>query len=237
MIHAFAKNRPTVDVIREQLAMEPEAFDRDFLASVNKETAKTVAGFEEWTKKIREVNQLAKDGKTAEVIEKGRALEAIYPDYVEAGNPYEFVAEACLKKSDRVCALEALAKYSKQGGRDSATVKKYAKLLEEDGRLKESAAALERLNFVYPMDPELHERLGNLYLQTKDPPAAVREFGALVGLNPIDVAGSHYNLAKAYKAAGQNDKAREEALTALEAAPDYRPAQKLLLQVSGEGTP
>ena len=32
MIHEFAKNRPTVDVIREQLRMEPEAFDKDFLA-------------------------------------------------------------------------------------------------------------------------------------------------------------------------------------------------------------
>jgi hypothetical protein len=39
----------------------------------------------------------------------------------------------------------------------------------------------------------------------------------------------------AYKAQGLDDKAREEALTALEAAPDYRPAQKLLLQLSGEG--
>jgi len=30
MIHAFAKNTPTVDVILEQLKMEPEAFDKDF---------------------------------------------------------------------------------------------------------------------------------------------------------------------------------------------------------------
>jgi hypothetical protein len=49
------------------------------------------------------------------------------------------------------------------------------------------------------------------------------------------VAGSHYNLARAYKAAGQNDQAREEAINALEAAPDFRPAQKLLLEVSGDG--
>jgi hypothetical protein len=39
----------------------------------------------------------------------------------------------------------------------------------------------------------------------------------------------------ALKAQGLEDKAREEALTALEAAPDFRPAQKLLLQLSGEG--
>ena len=32
-------------------------------------------------------------------------------------------------------------------------------------------------------------------------------------MHPIDMAGSHYNLARAYKAAGQNDQAREEAIT------------------------
>ena len=53
-------------------------------------------------------------------------------------------------------------------------------------------------------------------------------------MHPIDVAGSHYNLARAYKAAGQNDQAREEAVTALEAAPDFKPAQKLLLEVTSE---
>ena len=51
-------------------------------------------------------------------------------------------------------------------------------------------------------------------------------------MHSIDVAGSHYNLARAYKAAGQKDQAREEAMTALEAAPNFRPAQKLLLEVS-----
>ena len=51
-------------------------------------------------------------------------------------------------------------------------------------------------------------------------------------MHPIDVAGSHYDLAKAYQANGQKDQAREEAISALEAAPDYRPAQKLLLEVT-----
>ena len=58
----------------------------------------------------------------------------------------------------------------------------------------------------------------------------MREFQALVAMHPIDPAGSHYNLARAYKAAGQKDQAREEAVTALEAAPNFKPAQKLLLE-------
>ncbi len=213
--------------------MEPAAFDKDFLAEIDKQTGKTVAGFETWTKGVRELNQLAKDGKTDEVIAKGKAIEGLYPDYVETGNVYKFVADACMKKGDKACALDELGRYSKIGGRDPETVKQYAKLLEDAGKPKDAQAALERLNYIYPEDQELHQRLGNLLLENGDAPGAVREFQVLVALHPIDQAGSHYNLARAFKAAGRKDQAREEAVSALEVAPDFRPAQKLLLEVSG----
>jgi tetratricopeptide (TPR) repeat protein len=235
MAKEFAKNRPTVDVIRDQLKMEPEVFDKDFMAEIDKETSKTVAGFPEWTKEVREINQLAKDGKNDDVIAKGRQIEGLYPDYVEAGNVYTFIANACIKKGDKACAMDELGRYNRIGGRDSDTVKQYATLLEEAGKTKEAAAALERLNYIYPLDTNLHERLGGLLLKINDYPGAVLEYQALVEMHPIDMAGSHYNLARAYKAAGRNDQAREEAINALEVAPDFRPAQKLLLEVSGDG--
>jgi len=232
MAKEFAKNRPTVDVIRDQLKMEPEAFDKDFMAEIDKETSKTVAGFPEWTKELKDVFQASKDGKTDDVIAIGRRIEGLYPDYVENGNVYTFIANACIKKGDKACALDELGRYNKIGGRDSDTVKQYATLLEEAGKTKEAAAALERLNYIYPLDTNLHERLGGLLMQLNDAPGAVLEYQALVELHPIDMAGSHYNLARAYKAAGQKDQAREEAVNALESAPNYKPAQKLLLEVS-----
>jgi tetratricopeptide (TPR) repeat protein len=237
MAHEFAKNRPTVDVIRDQLKMEPEAFDKDFQAEIDKEVGKTVTNFKEWTTGLGELNKLSRapGSDNNEIISKGRALEALYPDYVEAGNAYVAVAKACLAKEDKACAMDEYARYSKASGRDADAIKQYAKLLDEAGKPKEAEAALERLNFVNPLDTDLHEKLGALYMKTKDAPAAVREYAVLVALHPIDVAGSHYNLAKAYQAEGRKDKAREEVLTALEAAPEYRPAQKLLLEVSGEG--
>lgn len=234
MIHAFAANKPTVEVIREQLGMEPEAFDRDFLAVVEKETAKTVAGFEKWTKGVRELNELTKTGKIDEVIAKGREIEDLYPDYVEAGSVYSFIADACIKKGDKVCAIDELGRYSKVGGRDPDTMKKYAGLLEEAGKFKEAAAALGRMNYIYPIDADLHQKRGNLLMKTGDAKEAVKEFEALVAMKPIDAAGSHYNLARALQAAGRKDQAREEAVLALEAAPNFRPAQKLLLEVSGD---
>ncbi len=233
MVHDFAKDMPTVDVIRKELGMEPEAFDKAFLESVDKDTSKTVKGFKEWTDGVKAMNQFAKDGKFDEVIATGHAIEGLYPDYVESGNVYDFVADACLKKNDKACAMEELGRYSKIGGRNPDTMKKYAKLLTEAGKNKEAAAALERLNYVYPLDADLHHSLGGLLLETGDAAGAVREYKALVAMHPIDAADSHYNLARAYKAAGQKDQAREEAVSALEAAPNFKPAQKLLLEVSG----
>ncbi len=234
MIHAYAKNKPTVEVIREQLGLEPEAFDKDFLAVIEKENTTTIAGFEKWTKAVREINELAKAGKTDEVIAKGREVESLYPDYVEAGSVYSFVADACIKKGEKTCAMEELGRYSKTGGRDPETMKKYAGLLEEAGKFKEAAAALQRMNYIYPIDSELHQKRGDLLMKSGDAKGAVLEYQALVAMKPIDAAGSHYNLARAFQAAGQRDQAREEAFLALEAAPNFRPAQKLLLEVSGD---
>ena len=88
MVHEFAKNRPTVDVIREQLKMEPEASTRTSSRSIDKETGKTVDELRGLDQRLGELNQLRKDGKNDEVIAKGRALEVLYPDYVETGNAY-----------------------------------------------------------------------------------------------------------------------------------------------------
>ena len=53
----------------------------------------------------------------------------------------------------------------------------------------------------------------------------------MIALHPLDKASAQFNLAQAYFAAGQKDKAEDNVLQSLEAAPDYRPAQKLLLQL------
>ena len=68
-------------------------------------------------------------------------------------------------------------------------------------------------------------------------PGAIREYNAVIAMHPLDKASAQFNLARAYFAAGQKDMAEDHLLASLEAAPDYRPAQKLLLQMkdSNEG--
>ena len=89
------------------------------------------------------------------------------------------------------------------------------------------------MNYIYPVkDEELHRHLGDLLYANKQYDGAVREYTAVLALGPLDKAGAEFHLAEAYMAAGQKDKAEESVLLALEAAPGYRPAQKLLLELN-----
>ena len=51
--------------------------------------------------------------------------------------------------------------------------------------------------------------------------------------DPIDPAEAHYNLARAYNMEHQTEKAKDELFAALEAAPGYKPALKLYLELNG----
>ena len=77
----------------------------------------------------------------------------------------------------------------------------------------------------------MHRRLGKLWLTLDNYSGAIREYSAVVAMHPLDPSSAQFNLAQAYFAAGQRDKAQEHVLASLEAAPGYRPAQKLLLQL------
>ena len=54
-----------------------------------------------------------------------------------------------------------------------------------------------------------------------------------VALKPVDIADAQYNLAVAYRAAGDAASARRSVLRALEAAPHFQRAQDLLLDLRG----
>jgi len=196
------------------------------------ETKPVVDGFDEWRKGLREVAVAAKAGDYQQVIEKGAAIRDIYPDYVEAGSVYEFRADAFVALNDNAAAIKELERYAKIGGRHPETLKKLASMLVEAGRSADASAALDRLNYIDPVDEDLHRRLGDLWFNQNNLEGAIREYRAVVASKPVDPAASHYNLARAYRGAKRPEQARDELLLALEAAPGYRPAQKMLLELS-----
>jgi len=150
------------------------------------------------------------------------------------GNVYDSLAQAWLGKGDKAKATSELELYSKVGGRDPQSLKELSKLLEEQGKKQEAAAVLQRLTLIYLEDDEAHNRLGKLSLDLGQAKIAEREYQAVLDLKPADPAAAHLGLALAYKMENRPDQARDEVISSLEAAPNFKPAQKLLLELSGK---
>ncbi len=232
MMHAFAAVKPTPQVVQEQLGMKPEDFDKNFLAWLEAKDKKTLDGFEEWRKTVKQMAADEKAGKHDEVIAAGLKVRDLYPDYVEAGSVYEFLADAYAAKGDTANAMKQLEAYSKVGGRTPSVLMKLADLQAAGGRKKDAAATLARLNYIYPMDEAMHRKLGDLWMDTGNAKSAIMEYQAVIAAKPLDQAASRFNLARALRGANRTDDAREQLLLALEAAPGYKPAQRMLLEIS-----
>jgi tetratricopeptide (TPR) repeat protein len=237
MVHSFAAHKTTPDAVRENLGMAPEEFDKQFLDWLDKDVGKTVANFDQWRTKLKDLAGQAKNKNYDEVLKEGEEVRRLYPDYVYPANPYEFMAEADIAKGDKTAAAAILTAYEKIGGHNPPALKQLASLEEESGKPAAAAATLDRINYVYPMDEEMHRHLGDLWFAQNNFSGAIREYNAVIALGPIDKASAQFNAARAYFAAGEKDKAEDHVLASLEVAPDYRPAQKLLLQLkdSNEG--
>jgi thioredoxin-like negative regulator of GroEL len=232
MLRDFGNDDSTAAVIRKELKMEPAEFDKQFLAFVEADTKNVVDHFDEWQKRLKVVDSLAKNKDYDGVIKEGAVIRDMYPDYVESGSVYEFLADAYLAKDDKAAVIGELERYVKAGGRNPDSIKRLAKQLEDAGRKKEAADALNRLNYIYPIDNDLHQTLGALWMDQGNLAGAIAEFRAVVAHNPIDPARSHYDLARAYQLNHEPEQAKDELLAALETAPGYRPAQKLLLELT-----
>ena len=231
MVHSFAQHQTTVEVVQHDLGMAPEEFDRQFQEWVNKDVGKTAARFDDWRGRLKNLAQLAKNGRYDEVLKEGDEVRRMYPEYVFAANAYQFLADAYLAKRNEQAAAAVLADYERMGGRSPEALKELSSLEEKLGKPEEAAATLDRINYIYPVDEELHRHLGDLFLARGKYDSAIREYTAVVALHPLDVASAQFNLARAYLAAGQRGKAEEHLLASLESAPGYRPAQKLLLEL------
>lgn len=232
MVHSYAERKTTPEVIQAVLGVTPETFDKQYLQWIDGRYGTMAANFDQSRHAMEEMVAKAKSKDYDAVIQQGETVRRLYPEYVGPANPYEFIASADLSKGDKKGAVTVLTAYEKSGGDDPSTLKQLAALEEELGQPREAADTLDRINYIYPVhDEALHRHLGDLWFAQANYPGAIREYTAVVAMNPLDKAGAHFNLAQAYLAAGQRDKAEESVLASLEAAPGYRPAQKLLLEI------
>ncbi len=176
-------------------------------------------------------------GNPDTALEHAAAARKLFPEFTGDGNSYELASKIHKDRGDLNAEARDLLDWVKAGGRDPEVAKKTATLLTELKREPEAAQVLETFLYIVPQDPAIHTQLGALYLEmaASDPSVAtraVREYAVALAAKPVDLAEAHFHLASALKAAHRNTDARGETLAALEVAPNYGPAQKLLLELT-----
>jgi tetratricopeptide (TPR) repeat protein len=232
MIHSYGARKSTEEALEANLHLDAAAFDKEFMAWLEAQTANTVKHFADWKKGMKALHESFQAGNMDEVIRGGAAVRDYYPQYTGDGSAYELLAEAYRRQGNKTAAIRELEKYRDAGGTAVDSLKKLAAWEQEAGNSKQARSTLATLNYIYPEDEETHRRLGTLLLEAGDADGAVREGKALLALKPADTAESHYELARALNAAHRVDEAKDQVVMALEAAPGFKPAQQLLLQLS-----
>jgi tetratricopeptide (TPR) repeat protein len=232
MIHSYANLQTTQQVIEHDLGLSPEEFDKQYLVWIDKRYGSEATHFNEWREQIKVLAAASRDKQSDVVVRQGPAVLVLYPEYVGEGSVYQLLAEAFRATADVKAEKEILAAYQKAGGEDPGVLKRLATLEDSAGDKVGAIETIRRVNYIYPVkDSDLHLKLGDLLYEQKDYDHSVREYAAAVASNPVDKAGAEFRLAKAYLAAGHRSEAEDSVLAALEIAPGYVPAQKLLLEL------
>ncbi|MFB3069342.1 MAG: tetratricopeptide repeat protein [Gemmatimonadales bacterium] len=159
-----------------------------------------------------------------------RAKE-LFPEYAGGDSPYWFLAMAykAQRMPDRAAA--ELADLTAINAGHYYAYLEQAELLEAVGNPAGAAVALDRAQYVYPFDMDIHRRLGDLYEGLGEWPGVIRERQAVLALDPVDRAEAEYQLALAYFESGDLRQARRSILRALERAPNFEKALELLLEI------
>ena len=231
MLSLFGQGLETAAAVEQALDIAPEQFDEEFRAHIDAELGEIVSNLEAWQRAQREAHQQADAGNwPAALAAATRAIE-LFPDYVDEGSAYLIKAKAHEEASDLEQAAATLAEYRRRGGHDPTGLRALAKWRYDAGDVEEAVAVLEDVLLVAPLGQEVHAELGDRLLEIGRAEDALTEYQTFAALEPHDQANVNYRLAKAYQALGDEARAREHLLYALEIAPHYREAQQMLLEI------
>jgi tetratricopeptide (TPR) repeat protein len=229
MLLLYKDGKGTADVFKEALGLTLDQFDTSFFKWVDDKVNNI--DVKAYTQLMNTGEESLAKGDTDKAIETLNQAIQMYPEYAEDHNPYEPLADAYIKKGDKKAAIEVLKKYVSYSDTAFKGNSKLAGLLLESGDTAGARHALESAVYIWPMDIEEHQKLGDLLLNLKQYAPAVREYEAMVALNAPDKAGVYTKLAESNFGRGDRQTAKANVMKALEIAPSYEPALELLLKV------
>jgi tetratricopeptide (TPR) repeat protein len=220
---AFARGKAEAGATWEPLEL-PEDADSAALAAWVQAHPKNHPGWR------RYAARLVSEGKWPEAEAALPEYRALDPEYVGEENAYMLLAEVHRRKGDAAAERAALEELASRDG-DATSV--FQRLVDLAAAADWEAVArnARRLLDVNPLVPAPYRSLADAAERLGRPEEAVAACRALAALDDADPAGVHHRLARLLAAVGRRDEARREALKALEDAPRFLDAHRLLLEL------
>ncbi|HWG76446.1 MAG TPA: tetratricopeptide repeat protein [Steroidobacteraceae bacterium] len=232
LLQAFSHTSDTSAAMQMALGVSAAQFDARFAADLQQHYARVFAQMDRWLTLRTEAGQSAMQHDWPAAQAAATQALALQAQDVGEDSPYLPLAQAYGAQNAPARALATLADYAQRGGHDPQALRTLATGLYAQGERAEAIRVLDSVNDIAPFDEALHGQLGDWLLQDGRSEEALGEYRVALALNPPDRALAHLRLARAQFALHDLQQARREVIASLEVAPNFRPAQQLLLQLS-----
>ena len=232
MLYLFNDDVTPLQAIEQVLGISGDQFDEHFKQFIDIEYGPLLGGLNIWMTDMQAGFESLQEHNWEEAVAAADRAIFTYPDYVENDSPYIIKARASHELKDTDAEIAALETFWQKGGYLPDALMSLAGLYIDRGMQDEAEAVLTDTNWANPFREDVHEKLGDLYMDTGRPQLALEEYHVLLALDPLDKAAANYRVANAYNALDNAEKTMEYLMTALDIAPQYRPAQRLLLEMS-----
>ncbi len=233
LLAVFRAGQTTAGAIETVLGVTAETFDERFAAHLDETLGPTLERLSEWQDLRAAALAGQAAGDWAAVRDSAQTMIEILPQHIGPDSPYLPLAAAAEAEGDTAAAVAARAAFFAAGGYDPDALAALAADYEAAGRHADAIRVLTAINFVDPLDRTLHAQLGERLLAAGRAEEALAEFEIVIALEPHDAAQAWFDVARAQHALGDRQAAEDSVLKALDIAPGFRPAQRLLLELAG----
>ena len=149
----------------------------------------------------------------------------------EQGGVMELLAQIYEETNSEEKQRKTLVKLATDASDSLPALRRLIKLEEGEENWKAVSRYAKKALAIQPFMPEFHQAFVDASLKLDQPRQAIGSLKALAALDPIDPAGLEFKMARTLAAIGDNQNAKRHVLMALDQAPRYRDAQKLLLSL------
>ena len=200
--------------------------DAEALANWLKKRPNNVPGL------TRLVTQLLRERKFNDAVQAAKRLKEVFPNDTGPENADALLAAAYRGLADNENETKSLKAWAE---RDADAMPAYLRLMqlgEQAGDWESVGRNARRMLAVNPLVAAPHRYVAQAAEKLAQREEAIRAYHALLQFDTSDTAETHFRLATLLNDDGQRDSARRHVLMALEEAPRFRAAHKLLLELT-----